>query len=156
MRRLEIRMVPIRIRYITGGSIGHPVFLQIASRQRAEERTRSAFLSSGVMIEALQGFARACTNRISSRFLCSAMPCVAQYCVPGGVRVVSGKAAATVRQQVQWHALATFGATILCHRFLGVAVHCRIGLSKLISLLAVACCFRALRPEWCQKWCQMD
>ena len=36
---------------------------------------------------------------------------------------------------------ATFGATIRCHRFLGVAVHCRIGLSKLISLLAVACCF---------------
>src|SRR5215208_50574 len=89
MRRLEIRMVPIRIRYITGGSIGHPVFLQIASRQRGDERTGTAFLSSGVMIEALQGFARACTNRISSRFLCSAMPCVAQYCVPGGIRVVS-------------------------------------------------------------------
>jgi hypothetical protein len=44
MRRLEIRMVPIRIHYITGGSIGHPVFLQIASRQRADERTRTAFL----------------------------------------------------------------------------------------------------------------
>ena len=44
MRRLEIRMVPIRIRYITGGSIGHPVFLQIASRQRADERTRTADL----------------------------------------------------------------------------------------------------------------
>jgi hypothetical protein len=25
MRRLEIRRVPIRIHYITGGSIGHPV-----------------------------------------------------------------------------------------------------------------------------------
>ena len=44
MRRLEIRMVPIRIRYITGGSIGYPVFLQSASRQRADERTRTADL----------------------------------------------------------------------------------------------------------------
>jgi hypothetical protein len=34
-------------------------------------------------------------------------------------------------------------------------VHCRIGLSKLISLLVVARCFCVLRSEWCQKWCQM-
>jgi hypothetical protein len=58
MRRLEIRMVPIRIRYITGGSIGHPVFLQIASRQRADERTRTAdLLQLRVITQALQGFA---------------------------------------------------------------------------------------------------
>jgi hypothetical protein len=46
------------------------------------------------------------------------------------------------------------GATIRCHRFLGVAGCCRIGLDKRISLLVVAhrCC--VLRPEWCQKWCQ--
>jgi hypothetical protein len=48
-----------------------------------------------------------------------------------------------------------FGATIRCHRFLGVAQRCRIGLSKGISLLVVAHCFWVLRSEWCQKWCQM-
>ena len=37
---------------------------------------------------------------------------VAPYCVPSGIRLVSGRATATVRQQVQWHALASFGATI--------------------------------------------
>jgi hypothetical protein len=48
----------------------------------------------------------------------------------------------------------TFGATIRRHVFLGVATRCRNRLSKPISLLAVACCFCVLRPEWCQKWCQ--
>jgi len=37
--------------------------------------------------------------------------------------------------------LATFGATIRCHQFLGVAAGCRNRLSKLISLQAVARCF---------------
>ena len=63
---------------------------------------------------------------------------VAPYCVPGGIRVVSGRATATVRQQVQWQALATFGATIRRLLFPGVAVCCRIRLSKQISLLMVA------------------
>jgi hypothetical protein len=39
-----------------------------------------------------------------------------------------------------------------CHLFLSVAVCCRIGLSKPISLLVVAHCCRVLHPEWCQKW----
>jgi hypothetical protein len=43
-----------------------------------------------------------------SRFLFCGLPCVAPYCVRGGLRVVSGRATATVRQQVQWHTLATF------------------------------------------------
>ena len=34
------------------------------------------------------------------------------------------------------------------------ATRCRIGLSETISLLAVALCFCALRPGWCQTWCQ--
>src|SRR3954451_17351414 len=79
---------------------------------------------------------------------------VAPYCVPGGIRVVSRGAAAVVRRQVQWHGPATFGATIRCHRFLGVAEGCKTGIVKPIPLLAVArrCC--VLLPGWCQKWCQ--
>jgi hypothetical protein len=45
-------------------------------------------------------------------------------------------------------------ATIRRHLFLGVARCCRIGLSKPISLLTVACCFCVERSEWCQQWCQ--
>src|SRR5215213_3853683 len=49
---------------------------------------------------------------------------------------------------------ATFGVTIRRHRLPRVAEGCNTGLSKPISLLAVAhrCC--ALRSGWCQKWCQ--
>jgi hypothetical protein len=81
---------------------------------------------------------------------------VAPYCVLGGIRVVSGRATATVRQQVRWQALATCGATIRCHSFLWVAVGCRIGFSKLFSWLVVARCFCVLHAQWCQKWCQMS
>src|SRR5918998_742995 len=35
-----------------------------------------------------------------------------------------------------------------------VAGCCRISLSTPTFLPAVARCFWALRPEWCQKWCQ--
>src|SRR5215203_3105324 len=42
MRRLEIRMMPIRIPYLAGGSIGHPVFpanrLTTESRQADSNR----------------------------------------------------------------------------------------------------------------------
>jgi hypothetical protein len=58
-----------------------------------------------------------------------------------------------VRRQIQQYGPATFGATIRRHGFLGVAVCCRIGLPKQISLLVVARCFWVLRSEWCQKWC---
>src|SRR3712207_6372387 len=76
MRRLEIRMVPIRMRNITGGSIGHPVFLQIASRQRADERTRTAFLFQlRVMHQALQGCARACKCPIDKPISSSLAEC---------------------------------------------------------------------------------
>jgi hypothetical protein len=88
------------------------------------------------------------------RFLCSGLLRVAPYCVPGGIRVVSRAATAIVRRQVQWHALATFRATIRRHRFLGVAGNCINRLSKPISLHAVARGFCVLRSEWCQKWCQ--
>jgi hypothetical protein len=49
---------------------------------------------------------------------------------------------------------ASSGATIRRHRLPRVAMRCKTGLSKPISLLAVACCFCALRPGWCQQWCQ--
>src|SRR5215204_5149634 len=78
---------------------------------------------------------------------------VAPYCVPGGIRVVSARAITTVRQQVQWQALATFGATIRRRLFLGVARSCRIALSKPISLLTVAHSFCVLHAQWCQEWC---
>jgi hypothetical protein len=80
---------------------------------------------------------------------------VAPYCVPSGIRAVSGRATATVGQQIQWHALATFGVTICRHLFLSVAVCCTNRLPKPINLLAVAQCFCVLRARWCQKWCQM-
>src|SRR5918995_5645270 len=67
---------------------------------------------------------------------------VAPYCVPSGIRLVSGRATATVRQQGQWHALASFGATVRRCLFLGVAVCCRIGLSivpELIRAFALSC-----------------
>jgi hypothetical protein len=80
---------------------------------------------------------------------------IAPYCVPGDTRLVSGRATATVWQWGQWHALATFGATIRRYLFVGVAYRCRIGIDKLISLLRVAHGFCVLRPEWCREWCQM-
>src|SRR5215204_6303145 len=70
-----------------------------------------------------------------SGFLCCALPYVAPYCAAGGIRVVSGRATATVRQQGQWHALASFGATVRRCLFLGVAVRCRIGLSIVPELI---------------------
>jgi hypothetical protein len=52
---------------------------------------------------------------------------------------------------------ATFSrATIRRHLFPGVAVRCRIGVSKPFSLLAVAPSFCVLRAEWCQRWCQQQ
>ena len=60
---------------------------------------------------------------------------VAPYCAAGGIRLVSGRATATVRQQGQWHALASFGATVRRCLFLGVAVRCRIGLSIVPELI---------------------
>jgi hypothetical protein len=47
-----------------------------------------------------------------------------------------------------------FGATIRRLLFLGVAPRCRIGIDRLISLLAIAHRFSVLRAEWCQQWCQ--
>src|SRR5215203_3031195 len=78
-------------------------------------------------------------------FLFLGLQRVAPYCAPGGIRLVSGRATPKVRQQVQWHALATFGATIHRHPFLSVAQHCRIGIDKLISMLTVAHGFCVLR-----------
>src|SRR5688572_18045703 len=91
MRRLEIRMVPIRIRYITGGSIGHPVFPanRLATESRRADSNRLPLLQLRVIIHALQELARRCNPAYLSRFLFSALPCVASYCVRGGVRVVS-------------------------------------------------------------------
>ena len=38
----------------------------------------------------MQRFAKGCESLILSRFLFYALLCVAPYCAPGGVRVVSG------------------------------------------------------------------
>jgi hypothetical protein len=51
--------------------------------------------------------------------------------------------------------LGGFGTTIRRHLFLCVAIRCKIGVSKPFSLLSVARRFSVLRPEWCQKWCQI-
>src|SRR5215218_9188011 len=63
---------------------------------------------------------------------------VAPYCVPGGIRMVSGRATATVRRQVRWHVPATFGTTIRRPPFPRIAARCRIGLDELILLPVVA------------------
>jgi hypothetical protein len=107
------------------------------------------------MKEALQGFAQACKSRISKRFplLQFAVCCTvlrSRWCQSGIKTSVSyGLTAGPMRQA------PTLGATIRRHRFLGVAVGCRIGLSKPISFLVVARRFRVLRSQWCQQWCQM-
>ena len=46
-------------------------------------------------------------------------------------------------------------ATIRRPLFLCVAVCCRIGVGKPVSLLEVTHRFCMLRAQWCQKWCQM-
>ena len=43
-----------------------------------------------VIIGALEGFARGCKPRLSKGFAFLRLACVAPYCAPGGVRVVSG------------------------------------------------------------------
>ena len=77
MRRLEIRMVPIRIRYITGGSIGHPVFLQIAAKREPTSGLESLTCSLRVITQALQGFAEGCKYPLSKGIplLCLAEGC---------------------------------------------------------------------------------
>src|SRR5215211_7103737 len=58
--------------------------------QLADERTRTAFLLQlRVIIHALRAFADACKFCMSKDFLCSGLQCVAPYCAPGGIRVVS-------------------------------------------------------------------
>src|SRR5215208_6536243 len=98
-----------------------------------------------VITHALQGLHRFANPAYLGGFLFSGLLRVAPYCAPGGIRLVSGRATRKVRQQVQWHALATFGATIHRHPFLSVAQHCRIGIDKLISMLTVAHGFCVLR-----------
>jgi hypothetical protein len=44
MRRAEIRVVSKSTRYIMEVSLGPQVFLQTGTKQRADERTRTAFL----------------------------------------------------------------------------------------------------------------
>jgi hypothetical protein len=68
-------------------------YLQIETKGRADERTRTAdLISLRVISQALQGLARTCKSPILSGFLFSSLPWVAPYCVPGGIRVVSTEA----------------------------------------------------------------
>jgi hypothetical protein len=58
-------------------------------RRRADERTRTAFpCSLRVITQPLQGVAN---TPYLKGFLCCALPRVAPYCVPSGVRVVSNR-----------------------------------------------------------------
>jgi hypothetical protein len=62
-------------------------------RRRADERARSADLLirsvRSVVAERCRGLPRVANPAYLSRFLFYGLPCVAPYCVPGGVRVVS-------------------------------------------------------------------
>src|SRR5215211_6626633 len=63
------------------------VFLQIATKPRADEQTRTAdLISLRVIIHALQELAN---PAYLSRFLFSGLPRIAPYCATGGIRVVS-------------------------------------------------------------------
>jgi hypothetical protein len=44
-------------------------------------------------------------------------------------------------------------ATFCQHPFQSIAIRCKMGLDKLISLLAVACRVCMLSPRGCQEWC---
>jgi hypothetical protein len=58
-------------------------------KQRADERTRTAdLLQLRVINRVLQGFAQPCKPLISKGF---SLLCLAQCCIPGGVRVVSAE-----------------------------------------------------------------
>jgi hypothetical protein len=62
----------------------------LQAEKRADERTRTAdLISLRVIIHVLLGFAQDCETRISKPILFSALPCIATYCAPSGVRVVS-------------------------------------------------------------------
>jgi hypothetical protein len=71
---------------------GLSISSHFAGKKRADERTRTAdLISLRVIIQALQGFAQGCKSPNLKGFLVSALPCVAPYCAPGGVRVVSNR-----------------------------------------------------------------
>ena len=64
---------------------------------RADERTRTAFLLQlRVITQALQGLPGAANHALLGWFLFCGLPSVASHCAPGGIRSVSGRAAATV------------------------------------------------------------
>jgi hypothetical protein len=66
-------------------------YLQHSEKRRAEERTRTAdLISLRVISRVLQGLHRLANPTYLGGFFFSALPSVAPYCVPGGVRVVSG------------------------------------------------------------------
>src|SRR5215218_8635655 len=66
-------------------------YLQNSTFWRADERTRTTdLISLRVITQALQGCAGGCKSRISKGVPFSALLRVAPYCVPGGIRVVSG------------------------------------------------------------------
>jgi hypothetical protein len=64
---------------------------KLVKESRRADSNRLPLLQLRVMIQALQGVARACKFRISKPLSLLGLPCVAPYCVPGGIRVVSGE-----------------------------------------------------------------
>src|SRR5215212_1750893 len=69
---------------------GFPFLQDLQAKRRADERTRTAFpCSLRVIGHALQGCAGGCNAAYLGGFLCPGLPCVAVYCAPGGIKVVS-------------------------------------------------------------------
>jgi hypothetical protein len=91
-----------------------------------------------VIGQTLQGFAEGCRSRIfrGVSLLCLALCCTVlrSRWYQSGIRTSDSYRLTAV----QWHAPATFGATIRRLLFPGVAGCCRIGLDKAIPLLEVA------------------
>ena len=84
-------------------------FTGFAGKERANERTRTAYpCSLGVITQALQGVAN---PAYLEGFLCSRLPRVAPYCVPGGIRVVSkargSRVAGSLANHAHYHPLPT-------------------------------------------------
>jgi hypothetical protein len=83
------------VRFFGQGGISKPfrldVLVPVQRVRRADERARTAYpCSLRVIGQALQGFTGVANAAYLSRLLFCRLPRVAPYCVPGGVRVVSG------------------------------------------------------------------
>src|SRR5215204_2749546 len=107
-------------------------------KREPTSRLEALTCSLRVITQALQEFAGVCKCRVSRGvfilYLAACCTVLRSRWYQSGIRTTESYTLTAV----QWHVPALFGATIRRHPFLSVAGCCTNGLSKLISLLAVA------------------